>query len=81
MPPQAEFLAIFFTPRCHRSGSPANSPVKIVVEVPSVIDSMLTLANWKAWLFITPAWLASYNFVMQPIADRYTRRTVRFRTN
>src|SRR5579872_3377063 len=36
-PPQATGLAILFTPRCHKSGRPANSAQKIVVDVPSTI--------------------------------------------
>ena len=32
-----------FHAACHKSGRPANSPVKMVVEVPSVIFSMLSV--------------------------------------
>jgi hypothetical protein len=38
-------FATFFTPRTQRSGRPASSPTKIVVEVPSMIWSMDTGPN------------------------------------
>src|SRR5580692_6169089 len=54
--PRGGAAAIFFTPRCQRSGCPANSAHRSVVDVPSVTWSMLILAPLKALLFITP-WL------------------------
>src|SRR5580704_990367 len=62
MPPSkgghgAKLAAVFFTPRCQRSGRPASSAQKIVVEVPSVIVSMLTGATpgRKKFQFSTPS--------------------------
>src|SRR5579864_8006513 len=56
--PAGGAAAIFFTPFCQRSGFPANSAQRRVVEVPSVTWSMLILAPLKALLFITPCLLA-----------------------
>src|ERR1700733_4980039 len=40
LPPWQAQLAIFFTPRTHRSGRPPSSAQKMVVDVPSVIMSI-----------------------------------------